>query len=129
MTEHDKNEIDLDVFFEDIKQPAPELSASLMATILGDAAEVSATRQPSPPASSRKGSSWFANWLSPLGGIPAMATVSLCAALGVTVGYAGTDSLQSIPGVGGIVASISGDPLDDFTYNALSDFNDFLSEG
>lgn len=129
MTEHDKHEIDLDVFFDDIKEPAPVLSSALMANILGDAAEVSATRQPQLASTKPKTSRWFANWLSPLGGLPGMATVGFCTALGVTVGYAGTDSLQSIPGVGDIVATISGDPLDDFTYSGLSDFNAFMAEG
>lgn len=129
MTEKDENQIDLDAFFEEAIEPAPELSSSLMANILADAGEVSASRQTEPVRSGAKPRGWLSRIIEPLGGIQGMAAVGLCAALGITIGYAGTDTLQSIPGVGDIVASISSDPLDDFSYGGIASFNDFLAEG
>jgi len=129
MTDTEKHQIDLDAFFKDAVEPAPELSASLMANILADAGEVAAARQVSPERTPVKRKGWLARMMEPLGGIQGMAAVGVCTVLGVTVGYAGTDTLQSIPGVGDIVASISGDPLDDFTYGGIDGFNDFLAEG
>lgn len=129
MTDTDKNQIDLDALFKDAAEPAPELSSALMANILADAGEVSAARQVAPASAPIKTKSWLARLMEPMGGIQGMAAVGLCAALGLTVGYAGTDSLQSIPGVGDIVASISGDPLDDFSYGGIESFSDFLAEG
>lgn len=129
MTEKDKDQIDLDAFFKEAIEPAPELSNSVMANILADAGEISASRQvkPAPVPVKRRG--LIARLMEPLGGIQGMAAVGLCTILGVTIGYAGTDTLQSIPGVGDIVASISSDPLDDFSYVGIASFNDFLTEG
>lgn len=131
MTDKDKDPIDLDAFFKAAAEPAPELSSNLMAGILADAGEVSAARQPLPePAPQRtKKLGWLSRMLEPVGGKPGLATVGICTILGVTVGYAGTDTLQSIPGVGDIVASISGDPIDDFSYGEIASFSDFLAEG
>ena len=129
MTDADKNQIDLDAFFKDAAEPAPELSSALMANILADAGEVSASRQATSVSEPIKTRSWLARLMEPMGGIQGMAAVGFCAVLGLTVGYAGTDTLQSIPGVGDIVASISGDPLDDFSYGGIESFNDFLAEG
>ena len=129
MTDKDKHQIDLDAFFKDSAEPAPELSTALMANILADAGEVAATRQVSPERQPVKRKGWLARVMEPMGGIQGMAAVGFCTVLGVTVGYTGTDTLQSIPGVGEIVASISGDPLDDFTYGGIASFSDFLAEG
>ena len=129
MTDADKNQIDLDAFFKDAIEPAPELSSALMANILADAGEVSASRQATPVSEPIKTKSWLARLMEPMGGIQGIVAVALCAVLGLTVGYAGTDTLQSIPGVGDIVASISGDPLDDFSYGGIESFSDFLAEG
>ena len=129
MTDTEKHQIDLDAFFKDAVEPAPELSASLMAGILADAGEVAAARQVVPERAPVKRKGWLVRLMEPLGGIQGMAAVGLCTVLGVTVGYAGTDTLQSIPGIGDIVATISGDPLDDFTYGNVASFSDFLAEG
>jgi len=129
MTDNDKHEIDLDVFFEDAMEPTPELDDALMARILADAGEVSASRQVIPAPRQQKPKGWLRRLLEPVGGLQGMAAVGVCTVLGVTVGYTGTDSLQSIPGVGDIVATISGDPLDDFSYGSIASFNDFLAEG
>ena len=128
MTEKDENQIDLDAFFKEASEPTAELNSSLMANILADAGEVSAARQIAPVRSNAKPRSWLSRLMEPLGGIQGMAAVGLCAILGVTIGYAGTDTLQSIPGVGDIVASISSDPLDDFSSSGIASFNDFLAE-
>lgn len=125
MTDTDKNLIDLDVFFHDAKEPTPVLSTDLMTRILADAGEVSAP----PLVKSRRAKRWFPAWLEPMGGIQGLAAVGFSAIIGITVGYAGTDSLQSIPGVGDIVATFSADPLDDFGYSDIASFNDFLAEG
>lgn len=122
------NKIDLDVFFEDAKQPAPDLSAALMSNILADAGEVAAAR-PASQVPIVKRRHWLVRLMEPIGGTGGMVAVGVSIVLGVTVGYAGTDSLQSIPGVGDIVASISGDPLDDFSYDGIANFSDFLAEG
>jgi len=129
MTDTEKHQIDLDAFFKDAAEPAPELSSALMASILADAGEVAAAQQVVAERRQVKPKGWLARLLEPMGGIQGIAAVGLCTVLGVTVGYAGTDSLQSIPGVGDIVASISGDPLDDFTYDGIANFSDFLAEG
>ena len=129
MTDTEKHQIDLDAFFKDAAGPAPELSGALMANILADAGEVAVARQDVPDRAPVKTKGWLARLMEPMGGIQGMAAVGACAVLGVTVGYAGTDTLQSIPGVGDIVASISGDPLDDFTYGGIASFSDFLAEG
>lgn len=129
MTDTEKHQIDLDAFFKDAAEPAPELSSSLMANILADAGEVAATRLDVPVRQPARKKGWLTRLIEPMGGIQGMAAVGICTVLGVTVGYAGTDTLQSIPGVGDIVASISGDPLDDFTYGGIASFSDFLAEG
>ena len=129
MTDTEKHQIDLDAFFKEAAGPAPELSRALMASILADAGEVAPTRQVLPERAPVKRKGWLARVMEPMGGIQGMAAVGVCTVLGVTVGYAGTDTLQSIPGVGDIVASISGDPLDDFTYGGIANFSDFLAEG
>ncbi len=129
MTDTEKHQIDLDAFFKDAVDPAPELSSALMASILADAGEVSAARQGVPERQPVKRKGWLARVMEPMGGIQGMAAVGVCTVLGVTVGYASTDTLQSIPGVGDIVAGISGDPLDDFTYGGIASFSDFLAEG
>ena len=129
MTDADKNQIDLDAFFKDAAEPAPELSNALIANILADAGEVSAARQIVPASAPVKTKGWLARLMEPMGGIQGMSAVGLCAVLGITIGYAGTDTLQSIPGVGDIVASISGDPLDDFSYGGIESFSEFLVEG
>ncbi len=129
MADTDKNQIDLDAFFKEAVESAPELSSALMANILADAGDVAATRQVSPERPTIKRKGWFARVMEPMGGIKGMAAVGVCTILGVTVGYAGTDTLQSIPGVGDIVASISGDPVDDFSYGSIASFSDFLAEG
>ena len=128
MTDTEKHQIDLDAFFKDAAEPAPELSSALMTGILADAGEIAATRQVVPERSPVKRKGWLARVMEPMGGIQGMVAVGVCTVLGVTVGYAGTDTLQSIPGVGDIVASISGDPLDDFTYGGIANFSDFLEE-
>lgn len=129
MNEKDENQIYLDAFLKEAIEPAPELSNSLMANILADAGEISAARQANPTPKPVKRRGLIARLMEPLGVVQGMAAVGLCAALGITVGYAGTDTLQSIPGVGDIVASISSDPLDDFSYDSIASFNDFLAEG
>ena len=129
MTDTEKHQIDLDAFFKDAAAPAPELSSTLMANILADAGEMTAARQVVPERAAVKKRSWLVRLMEPMGGIQGLAAVGLSAALGITIGYTGTDSLQSIPGVGDIVASISGDPLDDFSYDGIASFSDFLSEG
>jgi len=129
MTDTDKDQIDLDAFFKDAAEPAPELSDALMANILADAGEIATTRQGLSERQPVKRKGWLARVMEPMGGVPGMAAVGVCAALGVTIGYAGTDTLQSIPVVGDIFASISGDPLDDFTYGGIASFSDFLTEG
>ena len=129
MTDTEKHQIDLDAFFKEAAEPALVLSSALMANILADAGEVAATRQFLPERQPAKRKGWLARVMEPMGGIQGMAAVGVCTVLGVTVGYAGTDTLQSIPGVGDIVASISGDPLDDFTYGGIASFSDFLAEG
>lgn len=129
MTDSDKNHINLDAFFKEAHEPAPELSSALMTNILADAADVAASRQVVPERAPPKRTSWLARVMEAMGGVQGMAAVGICAALGVTVGYAGTDVLQSIPGVGDIVTSISGDPLDDFAYGDIASFSDFLAEG
>lgn len=129
MTEKDENQIDLDTFFEDAIEPPPELSSSLMANILADAGEISASRQVEKIRPPIKSWGLLARLMEPFGGIQGMAAVGLCTILGIAIGYAGTDTLQSIPGVGDIVASISSDPLDDFSYVGIASFNDFLAEG
>lgn len=129
MNEKDENQIDLDAFLKEAIEPAPELSNSLMANILADAGEVSAARQVNPTPKPVKWRGLVFRLMEPLGGIQGMAAVGLCTVMGVTIGYAGTDTLQSIPGVGDIVASISSDPLDDFSYVGIASFNDFLAEG
>ena len=129
MTDTEKHQIDLDAFFKEAAEPAPELSSALMANILADAGEISASRQVTPVGGPVKTKGWLARLMEPMGGMQGMAAVGFCAVIGVTVGYAGTDTLQSIPGVGNIVASISGDPFDDFSYSGIASFNDFLAEG
>lgn len=129
MTDKDEHHIDLDAFLKDAVEPAPELSSALMANILADAGDVAAARQSVPKRAPVKAKGWLARLIEPLGGIQGMAAVGVCTVLGVTIGYAGTDTLQSIPGVGDIVASVSGDPLDDFTYGGIATFSDFLAEG
>ena len=125
MTDTDKNPIDLDVFFQDAKEPTPELSNGLMARILADAGEVVAP----PPVKPQRAKRWLPAWLEPMGGMQGLAAVGFSAIIGISIGYAGTDSLQSIPGIGDIVATFSTDPLDDFAYGEITSFNDFLAEG
>jgi len=129
MPDKEKHQIDLDAFFKDAAEPAPELSGALMANILADAGDVAAARQVLPERRLVKRKSWIARVMEPMGGIQGLAAIGACTALGITIGYAGTDTLQSIPGVGDIVASISGDPLDDFSYGDIASFSDFLAEG
>ncbi|MBL4873209.1 MAG: hypothetical protein JKY41_07390 [Rhodobacteraceae bacterium] len=129
MADKEKHQIDLDAFFKDAAKPAPELSNALMANILADAGEVAAARQVLPEREFVKRRGWLARVMEPMGGIQGLAAIGVCTALGITIGYAGTDTLQSIPGVGDIVASISGDPLDDFSYGDIAGFSDFLAEG
>lgn len=129
MTDNDKHEIDLDVFFEDAIDPTPDLGDALMARILADAGEVSASRQVVPAPRQQKPKGWLRRLLEPVGGMQGMAAVGICTVLGLTIGYTGTDSLQSIPGIGDIVASVSGDPLDDFSYGNIDAFSDFMAEG
>ena len=129
MTDTEKHEIDLDAFFKDAAEPLPELSNTLMANILADAGEVTEAQQVLTERQPVKRKGMLARLMEPLGGIKGIAAVCACTVMGVTVGYAGTDTLQSIPGVGDIVASISGDPLDDFTYGNTANFSDFLAEG
>lgn len=128
MTNSDNNDIDLDVFFNAAKEPLPEPSARLMANIIADAGEIAAARvvvtKPTPQKTG-----WLARILEPLGGLRGGLAVAACTVFGVTVGYAGTDTIQSLPGVGDIVASITGDPFDDFSYGAVTGYADFLSEG
>lgn len=128
MTKDDTLDFDLDVFFEAAKDPLPTPSAALMTNILADAGEVTAARY-KPPVYVPVKTPWYNRLLEPLGGLQGAFAVAFVAVLGVTVGYTGTDSLQSVPGVGTLVASISGDPIDDFSYGAITGFDDFLSEG
>lgn len=123
----DSNKIDLDVFFEAAKEPV-QVSTALMANMIADAGRVSADRvQPVETPRPRKG--WVPVWLMQMGGPQAVMAVAFSAVLGVAVGYGGTDSLQAIPGVGDIVASISSDPVDDFNFDTIDSFNDFMAEG
>ncbi len=129
MTDSDNHQINLGAFFKDAREPVPELSEALMTGILADAGDVAASRQVAAMRAPVRRKGWLARLMEPMGGVQGMAAVGICAALGVTVGYAGTDALQSIPGVGDIVTSISGDPLDDFAYGDITSFTDFLAEG
>lgn len=128
MSNMDKLETDLDVFFTAAKEPSPTLSMDLMSRILGDAADVAANRVEETPATFKR-ESWFKRWLEPLGGIQGVATVGFCAFLGLAIGYTGTDTLESVPGVGPMFASISDDPLDDLGFSGIGNFDDFLAEG
>lgn len=126
MTENDN--IDLDVFFEAAKEPAAGISTALMENMIADAGAVSANRV-KPVVVMKPRKSWVPVWLTQMGGPQAVMAVAFSAVLGVAVGYSGTDSLQSVPGVGDIVASISSDPLDDFNFGTIASFNDFMAEG
>ncbi len=126
-----ETQIDLDVFFEGAQRDAPQMSTRLMENILGDAAAVSAARQAPPalPRTPARTRGWLARLLAPLGGIPGAIAVAACAVIGVGVGYGGTDTLESLPGMGTIVSAISGDPLNDLGFGNTDEITVFLSEG
>ncbi|MEO1919534.1 MAG: hypothetical protein ABGW81_07500 [Paracoccaceae bacterium] len=125
----DDTDIDLDAIFNDAKRATPELGNTLMVNILADAGEVTAARQvPREPRQVRS-KSRIARVLEHMGGMRGVTAVGFSAVLGVMIGYTGTDTLQSVPGVGDIVASISSDPLDDFSFGSIASFNFFLAEG
>ncbi len=129
MTGKHENPVDLDGFFDEARKGEPELSMRLMENILGDAAEVSAARQPAAPVAAPRRKGWLRTLLAPIGGIPAAITLATCAVLGIGVGYAGTDTLESLPGMGTIVSAIGDDPLDDFSFGYTESISEFLSEG
>lgn len=123
----DKHPVDLDRFFAEAKTGMPEMPMALMAGILGDAADVSAARAVPQVLVERRG--WLRALLAPIGGWPAMAAIAASAVIGVSAGYSGTDTLESLPGMGALVSSISDDPLDDFGFGYTDVFDDFLVEG
>lgn len=123
-----KTEIDLDVFFDAAKK-TPPLSMALMENILGDAADIAIQRAPVIAPVPKPKKHWLSALLEPLGGKQGFATVGLCAFLGVAAGYAGTDTLGSVPGVGTLLTAFSDDPLDDLGFGAIGSFDDFLAEG
>jgi len=123
-----KTEIDLDVFF-DAAKVTPPLSMALMENILGDAADIAAQNMPAYVATPKPKKHWVLALLEPLGGKQGFATVGLCAFLGVAAGYAGTDTLGSVPGVGTLLTAFSDDPLDDLGFGEPGTFDDFLAEG
>lgn len=126
-----ETEIDLDVFFQDAKEPQTELSDRLMASILADAAEVSAERHPVEvvDSSGTAKPNWLRRFLDPLGGIQGAAAVGFCTVLGVAAGYAGTDTILSVPGLSGFVDTSSEDTFNEFSYDAIAGYSDFLTEG
>mgnify|MGYP006966970272 FL=1 len=69
MTKKDEPQIDLDAFFKQAIEPAPDLSSPLMANILADAGEVSAERQAKPIPVAQLPRSLFARLIEPLGGL------------------------------------------------------------
>lgn len=122
----DKTE--LNVFFDAAKDAAPKVSMDLMANILGDAADISAARIiPKTPKSHKN--HWWKTLFEPFGGMQGLAAVGFSAFLGVAAGYAGADTLESVPGVGVILASINGDPIDDLGFGEATNFDTFLTEG
>ena len=120
--------LDLDMFFEDAKEPTPKISTALMTNMIADAGAVTADRM-KPVAAPRPRKSWVPTWLTQMGGPQGVMAVAFSAVLGVAIGYGGADTLQSVPGVGDIMASISGDPVEDFEFGTISSFNDFMAEG
>lgn len=133
MTSSNDNAIDLDVFFQDAKETQKPLSDRLMANILADAADVAARRNPaSIPVAAKVGGKpgWLRKFLDPFGGIQGVAAVGFCTVIGVAAGYAGTEQLQSVPGVSSfITSSNTSDLLSDFSYDSIAGYSDFLAEG
>lgn len=123
-------ESELDKLLESEGGETPELSTRLMENMIADAAMISAAHANDRPlAIDTARSSWWKRALEPFGGIPALAAAACCAIFGGFIGYSGTDSLQSIPGVEAVIASFEDDPLDDLSIGSLSNFDNFLAEG
>lgn len=123
-------ENELDKLLEAEGGKTPELSTRLMENIIADAAMVSADRQIDRPLVIETARiSWWKRLLEPIGGMPALAAAAACAVFGVFIGYSGTDSLQSIPGMDGMLVSFEDDPIDDLSIGILANFDNLLTEG
>ncbi len=130
--------VDLDRLFAEAKaEGAPEMSMALMANILGDAAEITAARAtpapaPAPALAPAPAPTWRGRLralLAPIGGLPTLAALAASVLVGISAGYSGTDTLESLPGMGTLVSGISDDPLDDLGFGYTDAFSDFLAEG
>lgn len=122
------NELDKLLKAEGAKPSA--LSTRLMENMIADAAMVSAARADDRPlAIDTARNSWWKRALEPFGGTPALAAAICCTVIGGLVGYSGADTLQSIPGMEQIIANLGNEPLDDFGFADLTNFDDFLTEG
>jgi len=123
---------ELQNYFDAADPPEHILPLTLMENILADAAvETSKRRRKVAESAARQEQSrgWLYRMLAPLGGFRTGVALAFCAVLGIAAGYAGTDTLQSLPGMGTIVSAVTGDPLNDVGFGYTYGFDDFLAEG
>jgi len=83
--------------FEDARTQEPPVSMALLERISEDAAKVV------PPAAGeatkRPPKNWFLELFGQLGGLPGASVMTACALFGLSLGYAGPDSLISVTGL------------------------------
>ena len=86
--------------FEDARAEEPDVSEGLLARVMADAADVGVTAPVAAPVSVE--SNWRArisDIFGQLGGLPGASVMTACAIFGLSLGYAGPDSLLSVTGL------------------------------
>ena len=99
-------------------------SDRLLSNILSDAADFTSTSTIITPPKPTFGHS-IGKFLSELGGIPGASIITACALFGITIGYAGSDSISIIPELlqPGSQNAIAGLTDDEFFLSSAFDFS------
>ncbi len=95
----------LNALFEDARAEEPPVSMALLERITEDAAD--AVPAPSPIASPSSPKTWFGEMFAQLGGFQGASVMTACALFGLSLGYAGPDSLLSATGWTGLTTESS----------------------
>lgn len=112
---------ELAIFFDEAKaEVAPEIPLGLMERVLADAAEIGAGFVEPTSAVTEK-QNWFARMFTPIGGVGGAFALGAFASVGLVVGLGDAETLYSLPVVGDILVTISGEvdgstPLDTLDY-------------